>query len=94
MPVIFTVGIVSTILVASIIVGTQAWFFNEWADEEEYKSTQAPQTELAILRDKQKDVVLKGGVDENTKNTGVPIDQAVKTLIANYPIPKPATQSK
>jgi hypothetical protein len=82
-PVITTVGIVASLLVATIIIGTQAWYYNEFTREDDFKWTKAPVTDLAIKRTEQKDLVAHGGAldpDTGNKDT-IPIAEAMKKSI-------------
>lgn len=78
-PVIATVGIVASVLVAVIIIGTQAWYYNEFTREDEDKWKESPMPELAIKREAQKKMVIMGTPDTDTDTKdNIPIADAMQ----------------
>lgn len=84
-PVLATLGIVSTILVYVIVVATQAWFQYESNREYEVKVILRPNRQLNEQRTEQLSL-LEGYrlVDEQKQIASIPIDEAMRETVKMY----------
>ncbi len=84
-PVLATLGIVSTILVFVIIVATQAWFQYEVGREHEVKVILRPNPELNRQRLEQL-AKLEGYrvVDAQKQTVAIPIERAMQETVKRY----------
>jgi hypothetical protein len=88
------IGIVSTILMVSLVVATQAWFRYEFGQENQRKYIDVPyrqledlkQAQLADLHAPQHTVEFDGKY-----RTVIPIDEAVQKVIDNHTVMQEST---
>ncbi len=78
-PLIVTIGLVSTVLLFVIFVGLQAWFYSEVEDEQVIKNTGRINLKLAdhdlAQREKMNHYRM---VDSQKQIVAIPIDEAIK----------------
>ena len=72
------VGVVSALLLLTIVIGLQAWYYYEYDLEQTRKNSGAVVWDLANLRlDQQENINRYGWVDKNTGKVAIPIDRAM-----------------
>ena len=84
-PVVFTIGLISAILLVVITVGTQAWYHHELNQERQRKVVDQENKELQEL-DAAALANLKGGrwVDKAHGRASLPLDLAIQKVALRY----------
>ena len=88
-------GVISTILVVSLVVATQAWFRYEFAQENQRKYIDIPYRPLETLKQDQLDELNAPRhtvVDlDSEPRTVIPIDEAMQVVIEKHAVKQEST---
>jgi hypothetical protein len=79
-PLIVTIGIVSGLLLLVIVFGLQAWFVREEESEIADKWGESGKSQYVEMRAQQRAEIARGGVNEQTKERRIPIEQAMQVI--------------
>lgn len=84
-PLIVTVGLVSSVLIFVIIIGVEAWFYNELEDERVIKHQGQVNWKLTDQEMAQQEKLQTyRKVDDAKQTVTIPIDQAIKLTAKKY----------
>ena len=93
-PLLITIGAVSGFLLLVLIIGVQAWFLREVQRETRIKYEDVPQQPVTDLKLEQLTKIHQYRyVDQAKGRVAIPIDQAMKMIVANHG-QLPTTQPK
>jgi hypothetical protein len=84
-PLIVTVGLISSVLVFVIILGIEAWFYNELEDEQAIKHDGQSNWKLADQEMAQQEKLhTYRKVDDAKQVVAIPIEEAIKLTAKKY----------
>ncbi|MEX2214735.1 MAG: hypothetical protein WD768_11435 [Phycisphaeraceae bacterium] len=84
-PLIVTVGIISSVLLFVIIVGLQAWFNNELEDERDIKFAGHTNWKLKDIQlEAQARIDSYRWADQQNQRATIPIDDAIRMTVDKY----------
>lgn len=84
-PLIVTVGIISSVLLFVIIVGLQAWFNNELEDERGIKFSGDTNWQLKDINlEAQEKINTYRWADQKNQRATIPIDEAIRMTAEKY----------
>ncbi|MFA9477584.1 hypothetical protein ACERK3_04670 [Phycisphaerales bacterium AB-hyl4] len=84
-PLILTIGVISSILLIVIVVGIQAWFHFEAMQERERKVYEVHDRELVELNTRQRNrMETYRWVDDEQQRAAVPIDQGIEMYLQRH----------
>src|SRR5689334_8386538 len=93
-PLLITIGAVSGFLLLVLIIGIQAWFLREVQRETRIKYEDVPAQPVTDLKIEQETKINQyRWVDQKKGTVAIPIDQAMKMIVANHG-ELPSTQPK
>ena len=84
-PVVFTTGLISALLLFVIVVGIQAWFYHELNRENREKVYGQRNEQLEALRDQQEaNLTTYRWLDREQGRVAMPIEQAMKIYVRKH----------
>jgi len=93
-PLLITIGAVSGFLLLVLIIGVQAWFLREVQRETHIKYEDVPPQPVTNLKIEQMTKINQPRwVDQSKGRVAIPIDEAMKMIVANHGL-LPTTQPK
>lgn len=91
---IFTVGVISVVVVAVTALAVQVVSYSMLQMQNESKSAQSDYRRQNEILDEQRELISAYGVDPQTGNITIPIDQAIKEMVANEGDSKETDENK